>query len=161
MLQGTLLSRYLDEALAALSGPFAQLVFLASVRDHYTGNYIYEGLASRSSPVEVHELLHRTHLKVFEDATSLPLVAYCKEIRSHVQSLGENEYRVVRLWLELKPYYDMIPEGCHVMERELFISQFQSALRILAQAPDWTGLLELVSSPLPRPVQQFPPHWAN
>jgi len=40
------ISRYLQNVLDALPSAFAQLVFLSSLRDPYTGRYLHEGWAS-------------------------------------------------------------------------------------------------------------------
>jgi len=155
MLTNGSLSRYLSDALTCLATPFAQLAFLTSVRDHYTGRYMHEGWASFSSPSEVHDLLRNTHLRVFDGVLRLSLVAFCKELRKHFQALEQEERRVVHLWLEIEPYYEMIPQGCSLLSRKMFISQFRLALEILAQAPEWAYLREPIA-PLPRqPVPQY------
>src|ERR1700719_4491993 len=53
MLREKPISRYLQNVLDALPSAFAQLVFLSSLRDPYTGRYLHEGWASVSTPEEV------------------------------------------------------------------------------------------------------------
>ncbi len=48
------LERYLTRALDSLEGPLAQLVYLASLRDPYTGRYLHEGWSAVVSPEAVH-----------------------------------------------------------------------------------------------------------
>ena len=134
------LSRYLSQALSSLSGPLASLAFLSSMRDHYNGRYIHEGWANFGSPEQVHDMLQKTHVAVFESVMGLSVVDLARALRSHIAALGENEARAVALWQELEPYYEMIPEGCTVPARRLFISQMQLALEVLALAPEWTHL---------------------
>jgi len=43
MHQNRSLSRYMGEALDCLPTPFAQLAWLTSLRDHYSGRYLHEG----------------------------------------------------------------------------------------------------------------------
>ena len=161
MLRDGSLSRYLGDALACLATPFAQLVWLTSLRDHYSGRYLHEGWANYSSPAEVHELLRSTHLRVFEAVARLSLIAFCRELRIHFRAIGEDEPRAVRLWLELEPYSEMVPEGCPALLRGLFVFQFRSALQVLAQVPDWACLQVPVAPPHPPPGPQSPLHTLN
>ncbi len=130
-------SRYLLHAMGVLPTSFARLVFLASMRDHYTGLYLHEGWASASSSEEVDAALGQMHRHVFEIVATLPLLELCREIRRHFESLGEAELRTANFWLETEPYYEMIPAGYPQLARKLFISQVRLALEILVKAPKW------------------------
>ena len=66
-------SRYLLHAMGVLPTSFARLVFLTSMRDHYTGQYLHEGWASASSSEEVNTALGQMHRHVFEIVATLPL----------------------------------------------------------------------------------------
>ena len=156
MLGYSSLLRYLDDALACLGTPFAQLIWLSSLRDHYSGRYLHEGWANCSSSQEVHALLRQTHLRIFEDAVKLPLVSLCNELRLHFHMLEESETRAVRLWLELQPFSEMIPEGTTLLLRRMFTSQLQLALEVLSRAPGWAYLQEPSALPPPRLGQQSP-----
>ena len=112
MLRENAISRYLQNALGSLPSPFAQLVFLASLRDPYTGHYFHEGWASVSSTGDVNRTLRETHRTVFDSVISLSLVTLTRELRTHFESLGEAELRAAKLWLQTEPFHDMIPEGC-------------------------------------------------
>jgi len=151
MLGNDSLSRYLSQALSSLSGPFASLAFLSSMRDHYNGRYIHEGWASFGSPAQVHEMLRSTHAAVFESLLELSVIDLARALRSHILSLGEEEARAVALWQELEPYYEMIPEGCSTPARKLFISQLRLALEVLALAPEWSCLRQPGAWPPPPP----------
>jgi hypothetical protein len=157
MLQEHPISRYLYRVFDALPSPFAQLAFLASLRDPYTGHYLHEGWATVCSPAEVNLALRQTHRDVFQSVASLPLVALSRELRKHFKSLEETERRAATLWLETEPYYEMIPEGCSSLSRRFFISQVRFALEILIHAPSWEYLEEPASSPLP-PLGPILPH---
>jgi hypothetical protein len=155
------LSRYLLQAMGALPTPFARLIFLTSLRDQYTGQYQHEGWAEASSPDEVSSSLGKMHREVFEAVAMLPLLDLCQEVRKHFQSLGEEELRTAKFWLETEPYYEMIPAGYPPLARKLFISQVRLALEILVSAPSWERLAAPVSLP-PQPlVQGHPPRWLN
>ena len=161
MLREKPMSRYLQNLLDGLPSVFVQLVFLSSLRDPYTGHYLHEGWANVFSPEEVNRAIRETHRSVFEAVVNLSLMDLSRELRKHFDSLGQVEVRVANLWLETEPYYEMIPEGCSVLARRFFISQFRSALQVLIQAPGWTYLEESDASPLPQPLPEPRPRWLN
>jgi hypothetical protein len=161
MLQAHPISRYLYRVFDSLPSPFAQLAFLASLRDPYTGHYLHEGWASICSPAEVNVALRTTHQDVFECVANLSLVGLSRELRKHFKSLGEAERRAATLWLETEPYYEMIPEGCSSLSRKFFISQVRFALELLIHAPSWEYLEEPAASPLPPPGPTLQRHLVN
>ena len=161
MLRENAISRYLQNALNSLPSPFAKLVFLASLRDPYTGRYFHEGWASVSSAADVNAALRETHRTVFDSVVDLSLISLTRELRSHFQCLGETELRAANLWLQTEPYHEMIPEGCNLLSRKFFISQLRLALEVLAQAPNWAYLEEPAASPCPPPGPIPQPHWLN
>jgi hypothetical protein len=161
MIRNDAVSRYLLHAMSVLPTPFSRLIFLTSMRDHYTGQYFHDGWASESSPEEVNTALTKMHRQVFELVASLPLLDLCKEIRGHFDSLGETELRTASFWIETEPYREMIPSGYPDLARKLFISQVKLALEVLVQAPSWNLLEEPVASPHPQLDPGYPPHWLN
>ena len=154
-------ARYLVHAMSALPTPFARLVFLTSLRDQYSGQYMHEGWATAASSEEVSAALATMHRRIFETVAVLPLVDLCQEIRQHFDSLGETELRTASFWLETEPYYEMIPAGYPQLARKLFISQVRLALEILVKAPHWEHLETSASLLLPQPDQEHPLRWLN
>jgi hypothetical protein len=154
-------SRYVQHALSYLPSPLARLVFLACLRDHYTGHYVHEGWAGVSSPEEINAILRDTHRQVFENIFALSLPDWCRELREHFRSLGEAETRAAKLWLETEPYYEMIPEGYTALPRKMFISQVRLALEVLVRAPNWDYLSAPASLPPQPPAPQRPLRWTN
>lgn len=155
------LRRYIDGALHSLESPLKRLVFLASLRDAYTGHYLHEGWVSVSSPEEVNQLLQSAHLTAFEAVLKLALIGVCKELREHFSSLARLERETAELWLEVEPFHDMIPQGCSAIARQLFVSQIRRALEVLVHAPDWPELAEPAASQPPQPAQPLQPRWLN
>lgn len=160
-MRDNVVSRYLVHAMSVLRTPFARLIFLASTRDHYTGQYFHEGWACESSAEKVNLELGKMHRQVFEAVASLSLVDLCKEIRGHFDSLGEIESRTASFWIETEPYREMVPSGYPELARKLFISQVRLALEILVQAPNWEQLAESAASPHPPLAPGRPLHWLN
>lgn len=155
------LVRHVARALSSLPSSLAQLVYLASLRDAYTGSYLHEGWITIATPGEVNGTLRRLHLTTFDDLLDCSLEELARELRDHFESLGGSERKVVELWLELEPYREMMPRGCSPLQRALFISQLRAALKVLACSPDLAVLGERSSSPPLRPVQPPPLHLDN
>ena len=155
------LEHYLSRSLDSLEGPLAQLVFLTSLRDPYTGRYLHEGWATIVPVASVHSTLRDAHHNAFESAVTLMLPNLCNELRRHFRSLGEQESRVARLWLDTEPYHEMIPEGCPQLSRMFFISQVRAALEILLRAPNWKFLAEPIALPFQQLDPPPQPHWSN
>jgi hypothetical protein len=153
-----LLDRYLSRALESLEGPLAQLIFMTSLRDPYTGLYLHEGWATVSSVEAVHAALTDTHRYIFESVLNLRLPDLYSALRKHFSSLGERESTVAKLWLEMEPFNEMIPAGCSPLIRRFFISQVHFALEVLIQAPSLTDWGEPTSSPLLQLGRQPRPH---
>jgi hypothetical protein len=141
--------RYLSRVFDSLPGPFAQLAFLASLRDPSTKHYVHERWAIMCSPAEVNVILRDAHQGVFASLAGLSLVELSRELRKHFQYISEAERRTATLWLDTKSYYEMIPEECSSLSQTYFISQVRFALELLVYAPSWEYLVEPTSS-LPR-----------
>ena len=155
------ISQYLVQVFDSLPSPFAQLAFLALLRDPYTGLYVHEGWATVCSPAKVNVILRDTHQSVFASIVGVSLVDVSRELRRHFKSISEGERRVATLWLDTKPYYEMIPEGCSSLARKYFISQVRFALELLIHAPSWEYLVEPTSS-LPQTIcPNISPHRVN
>jgi hypothetical protein len=148
------LKRHLNRALESLEDPLAQLVFITSMRDPYTGIYMHEGWTEVSSIEAVHTALIDTHRHVFESVLDLRLPDLCSVLRKHFSSLGEKELTVAKLWLEMAPFNEMVPAGCTPLTRRFFISQVHFALEVLIQAPTLTNWGEPISSPPLQPRRQ-------
>ena len=144
------ISRYVNRVFDSLPSPFAQLAFVASLRDPHTGQYVHEGWATVCSPADVNAILRDTHQSVFASVAHLSLVEVSRELRKYFRSISEAERRAATLWLDTKSYYEMIPEGCSCLSRAYFISQVRFALELLVYAPSWEYLVEPTSS-LPQP----------
>lgn len=155
------LEEHLRLTLSNLPTPFSQLAFLASVRDPYTGRYLHEGWYSLASPEEVHQVLRRVHEDTFESVIELRLVEMSSELRRYFDAVCQPENPTARLWLDLEPYREMIPQGCSQLERSLFLSQVKAALTILLIAPRWPLLREQDAWQSQPPAPRFRPHLDN
>lgn len=155
------LKRYIAQAIESSESSFACLVFVGSLRDAYTGRYIHEGWSGLGSETEIHATLRDVHCLVFEWVLRLSVIELGRELRRHFRSLGSPEPDAARLWLEIEPFRDLIPQGCSRALREFFISQVRNALEILRRAPEWPELAGPVASPRSQLAQSPLLRWIN
>ncbi len=149
----------LRRTMASLATPFEQLVFLASIRDAYSGRYLHEGWAQAASAEEIHAMAHHMHVAAFNGVLDLDLQVLTAHLRQHFCSLGDSVQQVPRLWLETEPFREMLPAGCTVLERETFVSQVRLALGILVRELTSDVPRDSDASPLPpldRPPRRHP-----
>lgn len=149
------LERYVARAIEAAATPFQRLVFVGSLRDSYTGRYLHEGWNEIASPEEVHAVLDDIHRRAFGAVLRLPITDLSNELRHHFGLLNQPERQTCVLWLETEPFRDLIPRGCSLALRELFVSQVRIALEVLCRAPDW-----ITVASRPAPVDKADP-WLN
>ncbi len=144
----------LNRSLSSLRNPFDRLVFLASMRDPYTGNYVHEGWATVASAEEVHRTINRVHYTLFEGVFELSLEELCGQLYEHFNSVGGSYRQLAKRWLESEPFRDAIPEGASTLQREFFLSQMRTALWILVAASNQVVLPEQYASRLRPPGPQ-------
>lgn len=142
------LKHYIAQAVHSADTPFAALVFFGSLRDAYSGHYLHEGWGQIASAEEIHSVLRETHQSSFNSVLRLSLIDLSKQLRMHFQSLNQTERETSVWWLEVEPFRDLIPQGCSVVSRELFVSKVKTALEVLCHASGWSELaVERAASP--------------
>lgn len=142
------LRRYVAEAIRASQSTIDRLVFLGSLRNSYDGRYAHEGWSGVAADSEVHRVVSELHRVVFRSVLRLSIIELSRELRLHFRSNSCLENDAARLWLEIEPFRELIPQGCCPAMRELFVSQIKTALELLLRSPDWSELGGPVASPL-------------
>lgn len=143
--------------MSSLSSPFERLVFLASIRDVYTGHYLHEGWAQIADAQDVHDAAHDMHRAVFRGVIDLPLKQLVEELRVHFRTLGGSGQEMAAAWLQAEPFREMMPAGSTIMEREFFVSQMKLALAVVVHPltsdapPDSDASPRRLSAPQPLP----------
>lgn len=123
----------LNKSLSALPNPFAQLAFLSSLCDSYTGRYLHEGWISLGNMEEIHQGLRQRHHAVLTEVMELSVADLAAQIQEHLKE-HSSEPQIARMWLEMEPFREMIPAGCSTLEREFFVSQVRTALELLRRS---------------------------
>ena len=152
---------YIAQAVHSADTPFAALVFFGSLRDAYSGQYLHEGWGQMASAEEIHSVLRETHQSLFDSVVRLSLIDLSKQLRMHFQSLNQPERETSVWWLEVEPFRDLIPQGCSVVVRELFVSEVKTALEVLCHAPGWSELAAPAASPQRQPDRSPLLQWLN
>src|SRR6266581_6606696 len=156
------LKRYIAQAVHSADTPLAALVFFGSLRDAYSGHYLHEGWRQMASAEEIHSVLRETHQSLFNSVLGLSLIDLSKQLRMHFQALNRPERETSVWWIDVEPYRDLIPQGCSVVMRELFVSNVKIALEVLCHSPGWSELaVAPVASPLRQPDQSPLLQWLN
>jgi hypothetical protein len=151
------LHKLLQRTMEALDTPFERLVFLASIRDSYSGRYLHEGWAQTAGAEEIHETARQMHNAAFHSLLQATLLELGEAVRQHFQTLSGEEGRMARAWLETEPFREMLPAGCTVMEREFFVSQMRLALALVAESATSSALPPSDASPLRPPALPLRP----
>lgn len=142
------LRHYIERAVQLAETPLASLMFLASLRNSDSGHYVHEGWGRLASAEEIHSVMRETHQAMFQAVLRLSLIDLSKQLRIHFQLLNQRERETSVWWLEIEPFRDLIPQGCSVVLRELFVSNVRTALEILCCAPDWSAVAVPTAWPL-------------
>lgn len=146
------LLKLVTQTMSSLPSAVARLVYLASIRDSYTGRYQHDGWFTLATPEEVHWVVRRIHRETFESVMQLELELLCEELKGHFESIGGAVKEVAGSWLEFEPYREMMPTACPAVDRCFFISQMRTALKVLVCSPDLALLAEGCASPAPPPA---------
>src|SRR6266581_2299806 len=92
----------------------------------------------------------------------LTLIDLSRQLRIHFQALNQPERETSVWWLEIEPFRDLIPQGCSVVLRKLFVSKVKTALKVLCHAPGWPELaVAQAASPQPQLDRSPLLQWLN
>ncbi len=116
---------------------FSRLIYLASLRDHNTGEYHHYGLESRYGAPAVDAGLRECHEEAFEALNALSLKAQTEDLITFFNSQQVDRARLVEAWEKLRSYQILPPENCHHLVRELFEANMEIVLRILRETELW------------------------
>ena len=117
--------------LSTISSLLERLIFIASLRDPTTGNYQERIPELKSYTAEVDHVLGVEHKILFEDWLCLNLEQQTLELDHHVSDQEAPRRAVLGEWTQQKPYQQLIPPDATQTQRELFMRDMETILRIL------------------------------
>lgn len=118
-------------SLAAMPGPFARLIYVASLRDLSSGRYEHQGLAALYPEEAVQQALELCHEQIFERILEMPLEKQLEDLRNCLAAMEGGLSAAVSHWRQLEPYRVFWPESAPGYLRDLFLSNLRALLEIL------------------------------
>ena len=118
-------------ALSTISSLLERLIFIASLRDPATGNYQERIPELKSYTAEADHVLGVEHKILFEDWLCLNLEQQTLELDHHVSDQEAPRRAVLGEWTQQKPYQQLIPPDATQTQRQLFMRDMETILRIL------------------------------
>jgi hypothetical protein len=119
--------------LAGISGQFARLIYMASLRDLSSGRYEHQGLAALYPEEAVQQALQVCHEQIFERILETPLSEQMEDLRSCLAAMEGGISSVVSHWRQLEAYRVLLPEQAPDYLKELFLSNLRALLEILQE----------------------------
>ncbi len=119
------------KTLSQISTTFGRLAYLAGLRDQNSGRYQHFGLAQRYTENEADRVLRTSHEEIFAEWLNYPLEQQRQDLEEHLRSIEGDRKAVLRTWLTLTPYRNLIPAESRDAERLLYITDLELLLEIL------------------------------
>jgi hypothetical protein len=110
---------------------FGRLVYLASTRDHITGAYRDDVLASLFSQSAAAAALSTCHQEVFHRLAICDLQRLVSQLEPYLRSPSLDPHKTLHTLETLDRSSPLIPSACHPVMRELFLSNVRLSLAIL------------------------------
>ena len=138
-----------SRTLSAFDGPFARLIYLASMRDYNTGQYFHEGLSDRFGEGSAGQALAICHEGIFEELVGYRLKELVQAVGRYVGSHPAGPDDVLSMWETLEPFRLAVPARSDRLARDLFASNVRIAVAILRARRSVSGGCPPAASPQP------------
>ncbi|HUQ90918.1 MAG TPA: hypothetical protein VM120_04490 [Bryobacteraceae bacterium] len=110
---------------------FGRLVYLSSLRNSNSGSYDHHGLAAVFGYEEANRAIRQSHEDCFSEWLESELPRQKAELEIYVAGLDPEKRTVVEVWSKLEPYRNLPPESARALERDLFLADLETLLRLL------------------------------
>lgn len=127
--------------LSQIPAVFGRLVYLSSLRNTNTDVYEHHGFRQMFGEEESDRTLRESHRQSFAEWLAFSLEEQKADLDLYISALGNDKKRIIEAWLRLTPYRHLIPGGARRPERDLYLSDMETLLKLLrnesgAVAPD-------------------------
>ena len=119
--------------LAAIPTEFGKLLYLSSLRDISTGEYVHEGLVARYSREAVQQAMGYCHEELYLRVLEMPLEQQEWDLRACIEGLEGEFWGKLRRWRETEFYRLMIPSGSPEYLREIFLANVGGVLDVVLE----------------------------
>jgi hypothetical protein len=119
--------------LAAIPTEFGKLLYLSTLRDISTGDYVHAGLVARYSREAVQQALGYCHQELFLRVLEMPLEQQEWDLRACLESLEGEFWGKLRRWRETEFYRMLIPSDSPEYLREIFLANVGALLDVVVE----------------------------
>lgn len=116
--------------LAAISGDFAKLCYVGTLREPATGRYRHDGLIELYSDDAVQRGLSHCHAELFARILETPLSEQESDLRDCLGFAGEAFWQMVGTWRASGPLPAICPDGMPGYLSDLFRSNLQLLMQV-------------------------------
>jgi hypothetical protein len=125
-------AEFVRSALSTLPSLLERLIFLASLKDLRTDEHAEQVLALKFGRAEVDRVLAEEHRAVFEAWLCLNLKDQASEMERYAAAQDAPSHAVFSAWAHDRLYQRLIPPGAIKAQRELFVTDMEVILDLLA-----------------------------
>jgi len=119
--------------LAGISGEFARLTYMASLRDLSTGRYEHVGLAVLYPDEAMQQALQLCHEQIFERVLETSLQRQETDLKECLERMPGGLCAALAHWRRMEAYRVLMPERAPGYLKELFCSNLRALLEILQE----------------------------
>jgi len=126
---------FTSRTLAAISGDFAKLCYVGSLREPATGRYRHDGLIEIYSDDAVQRTLSHCHAELFARILETPLSEQESDLRDCLSFAGDAFWQMVGTWRAKGPLPAICPDGMPGYLSDLFLSNLQALMEVCSGEP--------------------------
>jgi hypothetical protein len=120
-----------DRTISQIPTTFGKIAYLASLRSGNSGRYQHFGLSRIYSDDEADRVLRACHQEVFAEWLNYSLEQQRNDLEGYLNSIEDNRQTVLKTWLELTPYHNLLPADASAAERRLYLTDLELILDLL------------------------------
>jgi hypothetical protein len=124
---------FTQTTLAGISGLFARLAYIASLRDLSSGRYEHEGLSALYPDEAIQQALQLCHEQIFERILESPLSNQQEDLRACLAGMEGGLSGAAAHWRRMESYRVLVPEAVPDYLKDLFCSNLRALLEILVE----------------------------
>lgn len=124
---------FTSRTLAAISTDFGKLLYVASLQDLASGDYLHEGLSALYPKDAVQQALQFCHEESFFRVLELPLEQQERDLRLCISGLEGEFWGKVSRWKQTEFHRLLVPADVPSYLRELFHANVGTLLQVLLE----------------------------